>query len=224
MQSRVLVAIPAFNEEKFIEPLLREISAIVPLDHIIVVNDGSTDRTRDIATSLNVKVIDHVRNSGKGEAINSAFFFARQAHFDWILFLDADGQHPPRYIAEFLKMIELNKVDVVLANRRDRRRYMPLHRQLSNGITSILVSLCAGQRILDSQCGFRAIRLAKLHKLEFQSTGFQVESELLIKLGKSGARFEHVPIRTVYGDETSSINVVRDTLKFAKLILKSFWW
>ena len=76
MQSRVLVAIPAFNEEKFIEPLLREISAIVPLDHIIVVNDGSTDRTRDIATSLNVKVIDHVRNSGKGEAINSAFFFA----------------------------------------------------------------------------------------------------------------------------------------------------
>ncbi|MBN1478666.1 glycosyltransferase family 2 protein [candidate division KSB1 bacterium] len=225
MLSNVLIAIPAYNEERFIGGLLQEISAIVPHDHILVVNDGSTDRTREIVRSFNVRTIDHHINRGKGEAIKAAFSFARAAEYDWILFLDGDGQHPVRFLGDFFEKIQRNNSDVLLGDRRSRKESMPLHRQLSNGFSSVLVSLCAGgQRVRDSQCGFRAIRLDKMRKIQCRSTGFQVESEILVKLGRAGAKFDHVPITTVYGNETSSIHIVWDTLKFIKLIVKSLWW
>lgn len=219
------MAIPAYNEEKFIGPLLDEISAHIKVDHILVVNDGSQDRTGAIAQAKGVTLVEHRCNRGKGETIKTAFSFARQREFDWIIFLDGDGQHPPQHLPDFFDGITADKADVILGNRQARARNMPFHRQLSNGITSILVSLCAGgRRILDSQCGFRAVRLRKMTGITFASAGFQVESEMLIKLGKSGAAFAHVPIQTVYGEQKSSIRLVADTLKFLQLLTKSFWW
>jgi len=224
MPTRILIAIPAFNEERFLGRLLDQLSATVSIDHILIVNDGSTDRTRELASSFGVHLVDHQKNSGKGEAIKTAFSFARAKKFDWILFLDGDGQHPPEYVPAFVEQIQNKDADVFLGNRQERTAKMPFHRQLSNGITSILISLCAGARILDSQCGYRAIRVEKAAGFCYESTGFQIESEMLLKLGKSGARFAHIPITTVYGQESSSIHLVADTLKFIKLLIKSFWW
>jgi glycosyltransferase involved in cell wall biosynthesis len=223
MLSQILIAIPAYNEAQFIGGLLDEISATCTIDHILVVDDGSIDQTAVIARSRGVQVIEHARNRGKGEAMKTAFSFARRHHFTWVIFMDGDGQHPAEYVKDFIAEIRWERADVVLGNRSGRRQ-MPLHRQLSNGITSILISLCVGVRIRDSQCGFRAIRLSSMDGIDFESHGFQVESEMLLKLGKAGAKFAHIPIRTVYGDESSSIRLLSDMFKFVKLLVKSFWW
>lgn len=224
MSPRILIVIPAYNEAKFIGRVIEDISAATPNIPILVVNDGSTDDTRRVVQHYDVSLVEHQQNFGKGEAIKTAFSFAQQNKFDWIIFLDGDGQHPPQYLSDFVEKISHDQVDAVLGNRQTRSLDMPIHRLLSNGITSIMISLSAGQRILDSQCGFRAVRTNKMHGINFEADGFQIESELLIKLGKSGARFSHVPIETIYGEESSSINLVADTLKFIKLILKSLWW
>ncbi len=224
MSQRILIAVPVYNEAQFIGRVLDQLSAAAPNIPILVVNDGSTDGTASVIQHYNVQYIEHKKNCGKGEAIQTAFSFARHNKYDWIIFLDGDGQHPPRHISHFIDEIRRNRADVVLGNRRIRSVNMPFHRLLSNGITSILISLCAGQRIYDSQCGYRAVRVAKMRGICFTSSGFQVESEMLLKLGKTGALFTHVPIETVYGDESSSIHLVADTLKFIKLILSSFWW
>ncbi|MBN1559596.1 glycosyltransferase family 2 protein, partial [candidate division KSB1 bacterium] len=91
--SQTLIAIPAFNEAPFLVRLLDEISATVAIDHILVVDDGSNDRTATIARSRGVNLLEHARNRGKGEAMKTAFSFARQRGFCWIIFMDGDGQH-----------------------------------------------------------------------------------------------------------------------------------
>lgn len=224
MSQRILIAIPVFNEAKFIGRVLDELSAAAPNIPILVVNDGSTDGTAEIVKKYDVRYLEHQQNCGKGEAIQTAFSFARQQKFGWIIFLDGDRQHPPYTIVDFVEEINKNRSDVVLGNRRIRSVNMPFHRVLSNGMTSILISLCAGQRIYDSQCGYRAVRVAKMSSINFVSSGFQVESEMLLKLSKAGAFLTHVPIETIYGDESSSIHLVADTLKFIKLILSCLWW
>lgn len=219
-----LVAIPAYNEASFLKTMLEEISAYISVDHILVVNDGSTDATGDVARKTGVRVLEHPINRGKGAAIRSAMAYALQHRYPWLLFMDGDGQHPVQFVPRYLQRIRHNAADVILGHRAARSRSMPLHRQLSNGITSILVSLVAGgPRIYDSQCGFRALRVQSLQTLQLRQQGFQLESEVLIQLGRQGARFEQIPISTHYGAEHSSIHLIGDTLKFIKLIIKSLW-
>lgn len=225
MSARFLVAIPAYNEGAFIEQCIIRVSAFVALDHILIINDGSTDQTGEIARISGAKVIEHTRNRGKGAAILTALSFARRNHYQWILLMDGDGQHPAASIPGFFWHIDRDHADVLLGNRQNRIRRMPVHRQISNGITSLLISWCAGgTRIHDSQCGMRALRLSALNGLALYEQGFQLESEMLIKLGRAGARFDEVAIETFYGGEKSSIRLVDDTLKFILLLLKSMWW
>ena len=225
MSAQVLIAIPAYNEGAFIEQCIRRVSAFAALDHILIINDGSTDQTGDLAHAAGVRVVEHTRNQGKGAAILTALSFACRNHFQWILFMDGDGQHPAASIPEFLQQIARDHADVLLGNRQNRKRRMPVHRQLSNGITSLIISWCAGgTRIHDSQCGMRALRLSALKDLTLYEHGFQLESEMLIKLGRVGARFDEIGIETVYGGEKSSIRLVADTLEFILLILKSLLW
>lgn len=199
--------------------------SFVPRDDVVVINDGSTDDTARVARSAGVQCIRHPENQGKGVALQTAIDYASAHVYDWIIFMDGDGQHNPRDIERFYRVISGNAHDVIIGNRQDRRTAMPMHRQLSNGTTSIIISLCAqGQRIHDSQCGYRAIRLSCLKHVNCSERGFQFESEILLRLAKNGARIKEIPIQTTYAQESSSIQPVRDTLRFIKLILKSFTW
>lgn len=218
------IAVPAYNEESSIESLIFDISAYVPSEHIVVVDDGSQDETAKRAGECGATVLSHKRNFGKGRAIQTAIQYGIQHGYQWVVFMDADLQHPPSFLPYFMLEIDKGRADVILANRTDRFAQMPIHRQLSNGITSIMISLIAGTRIHDSQCGYRAICLRHLQKIEFSETGFQLESEMLIKLGQAGACFREIPIQTVYANENSSIDPIRDTLQFIKLFIKSLSW
>ncbi len=225
MNPEILIAIPAYNEADFIGRVLCDIKKKYPHLKVLVVNDGSTDGTRRVLQKSGVSFIEHSTNIGKGQAILTAVQYAKKSGYDWILTLDADGQHDVSRISRFINKIKSDRWDVILGNRMGHRHLMPLHRVLSNGITSIIVSLCSGgPRIKDSQCGFRAIRLGRIQTRHFRQKGFQFESEMLLKLPRLGARITHVSISTIYADENSSMALVGDTLKFIRLILQSFWW
>ncbi|MDZ7316935.1 MAG: glycosyltransferase family 2 protein [candidate division KSB1 bacterium] len=219
---KTLIALPAYNEANHIVACLKDISVHHPLAHVLVVDDGSVDATAERAADCRARVVRHPHNFGKAAAILTALNIARQEGYEWILFMDSDGQHPAQALPNFFRAMR-SGLDAVLANRIDRRT-MPLHRQLSNGITSILVSLTGGRRIHDSQCGMRAFRVDSLVGLPLREKGFQLESELLIRLGRKSAVFNEIPIATIYTGQKSSIRPGADTLRFILLILKTFWW
>jgi len=221
----VLLVIPVFNEERFIGELLDRVRRIIAPDNILVVNDGSTDNTAGLVSLLPVRILNHDRNRGKGAALLTAIRYAQDHCYCWILTMDGDGQHQTAHIHDFMQAIQDDQADLILGNRQKRGVKMPLHRILSNGITSIILSLCSGmQRIHDSQCGFRAVRVTCLNDALFRETGFQFESEMILRLGKQQRRFLEIPVETRYGSESSSIHLVNDTVKFIKLVIKSFFW
>lgn len=222
---KILLAIPAYNEERFLDALLFDIKRFFPELAVLIVNDGSTDGTANIISKHKTMCIVHSENQGKGASLKSAFRFAQKNGYDWVITMDGDGQHPAKSIEEFLTAIRQDNADLILGNRIARKGMMPIHRQMSNAITSVLVSLCAGSfRVHDSQCGFRAVRMQSMKPAHYSENGFQFESEMILRMGKCGYRFSEVPIETVYGKEKSSINVFYDTIKFAALILKSFFY
>ncbi len=221
----VLVLIPVLNEAENIENLVFEISKYIDKHNVVVVNDGSTDSTGKIISRLSVHFIEHTHNKGKGAALLTGLKYAKESGYQWVITLDGDGQHQPHYISDFLRHIRHNNVDLLLGNRRNRANRMPLHRILSNGITSIIVSLCAGNiRIHDSQCGYRAFRLDCIDPGRFSEKGFQFESEMILRLGKCRCKIKEIPIETKYGNESSSINLIGDTFRFIRLVFKSFTW
>jgi glycosyltransferase involved in cell wall biosynthesis len=221
----ILIAIPVYNEHEQLVKVLEQVVRFFSMSDVLVVNDGSTDTTEHIIQSYAVSTIKHKRNLGKGAAILSAIQYAKEKGYQWIILLDGDGQHAVREIDNFIREILKNHADVILGNRIVRIGRMPLHRVLSNGITSIIVSLCAGQqRIHDSQCGFRALRLNCLYPEKYRYYGFQFESEVLLRLGKAGCRFKEIPITTIYGNAKSKMKLLLDTIKFIILIVDCFTW
>ena len=222
--AKILIALPVYNEAKFIENLLFEISKYAPKRDILVVDDGSTDGTGEIVTRAGAQTIRHQQNKGKGAAILTALFFAKHHGYDWVICMDGDGQHDPAHLSDFFRQIEHGDATLILGNRIRRTIAMPLHRRLSNGITSILISLVAGgTRIHDSQCGYRAINARDVNLLALKEGGFQLESEILIQLSRKGGKIRETRINTIYGSESSSIHLVADTLRFIRLILRYFW-
>ncbi|HNR67432.1 MAG TPA: glycosyltransferase family 2 protein [bacterium] len=220
----ILIAIPVYNEAPFVAHVLQQVLEQVPAHCVVVVDDGSTDGTAEISAAFPVQVIRCDRNLGKGRALQRAFQLAIESKKEWILTLDGDGQHDPKDFPRFFDCIRTQDYDVYIGDRRNRGS-MPLQRRLSNGVSSIFLSLCAGnQRIRDSQCGYRALRTGCIPLTRLCENGFQFESEVLLRMGKMGCRFSQVSVNTHYGDELSSIRPFRDTVRFIALVLKSLFW
>ena len=223
IRNSTLIVLPVFNEAKFLRSLFLEIKQFQSYLAILIVYDCSTDGSRQIIEELDAYSLRHDLNRGKGGALKTAFLFARKHRFEWVITLDADFQHHPRFIQNFINLQANDHLDLILGNRKDRDT-MPFARQLSNGITSVVLSILSGQRINDSQCGFRAYRMSSIPIQMLKETGFQAESELLIRMGRLGSQFGQTSISTLYGDESSSINPVLDTWKFILLVFQSLLW
>jgi glycosyltransferase involved in cell wall biosynthesis len=222
---RVLIAIPVWNEARHIGDLLDDILRRgADKSAIVVVDDGSTDGTRDIVRSRQVHLLSHANNRGKGAGIKTAMRWARDQLYDWVLFLDGDGQHEPAFIPEFVRQIETDRYDVIIGNRQLRSGCMPWHRRLSNLCSSAIVSwLTAPLRIHDSQCGFRAVRLANCNPEWFEENGYQFETELILTLAQKGFRFNELPISTHYNSAVSKIALVGDTFRFFRVVIKRLY-
>ena len=132
-------------------------------------------------------------------------------------------RHPVSAIPTFLNKTEKKNTKFILGNRDNRIGCMPLHRIMSNTITSFLISIIIKQRIRDSQCGFRLIHRNVLEKLELTESGFQLESEMILQAAKNGIKIDHINIPTIYNGENSSINNWKDTLRFLRLIIRGLF-
>jgi glycosyltransferase involved in cell wall biosynthesis len=214
--------IPAYNAEKTISELLSRLIALNhPPDNIIVIDDGSDDKTAQICEKYDVRLIRNFENRGKGTVLKVGFrTFLKESSADYLLCLDADLQHPVSSIADFLNTAGDKNSKFVLGVRKKRLRSMPGHRILSNLLTSQIISWFTGQNIQDSQCGFRLIHRDVLKSLHLTENGFQLESELILKSAKAGFQIDCVSIPTIYNDEESNIANLSDTYRFTRLIFR----
>jgi glycosyltransferase involved in cell wall biosynthesis len=218
----VAAVIPAYDAAAHLDAVLHGVTLHLDEGAVFVVDDGSHDATAAIARDAGVRLLQHGTNRGKGAALCTGFEAARRGGYTHVLTLDADGQHPPACIPAFLAA--RRDADIVIGSRLDDPAGMPRERLLSNRATAAILSALAGQTIVDGQSGYRLLALAPIAGLRFAARGFMLESELLVRAARAGARITHVPIPCVYGDQTSHVRVLRDTLRFLWLVVRSFFW
>ena len=211
----IAIIIPAFNPPESFSSLLKTISTISKLT-IIIIDDGSFPEI--IIKNPEIIILRNKQNQGKGFSLLKGFKYAQENDFTHAVTLDADSQHDPTLIKMFLEINE--DISLVLGTRKFEKD-MPSHRRISNKISSLIISLLSGETIQDSQCGYRRYKLIDISSENFIETGFQFESEILIKLLRKRCSYHQVDIPTIYGNEKSSINNFIDTLKFIRLILRS---
>lgn len=221
MSSRRIALIPAYNEAARVGDVVGVARRHV--DEVVVVDDGSTDETVAVAEKAGATVLRHPQNRGKGAAISTALDYFGRSNAELAILLDADGQHDPSEIGKFVDAAEKERAGVVVGTRMGDVRRMPRVRLWTNQFTSWVTSKLAGQKIPDSQCGFRLLRRAVLKDLRPSTARFETETEILIQAGRSGHKIVSVPIRTIYDpDRASRIHPWRDTVRFFRLIGK-YW-
>jgi glycosyltransferase involved in cell wall biosynthesis len=208
--------IPAFGEEKHIGDVARRTRA--KLEHVLVVDDGSTDETANRGREGGAEVIVHPQNRGKGEAIKTGLRHWLDRQFDYVVILDADGQHLPEEIDRFIDLTSTSDAQMFVGSRMNDVSSMPLVRRMVNRYMSNKISRVCGQNIPDTQCGFRMLHRELIPDVLGGANRFDYETEMLIIASRKGQKIEAVPISTVYSDEVSSIHPVRDTLRFFKLM------
>ncbi|MEA1992999.1 MAG: glycosyltransferase family 2 protein [Euryarchaeota archaeon] len=207
----LLAIIPAYNEEKKIGTVVKE---TLEYCDVLVVDDGSVDGTGDIAKENGASVTKHGKNMGKGDALITGFNYALKHKYDVVITLDADGQHDPAEIPKFLK--KADEYDIIIGKRDFEK--MPPFREISNKLTTLMLSIRTGQNIGDSQSGYRLIKTDVLEGLNFKTRRFILESELLIR---TKSKIGNVRIKTIYAGEKSHINTFKDTMKFIKFLVRS---
>lgn len=213
------VLMPVFNGEKTIEPVIEKIRKFT--GDIIVVNDGSLDNTSRILEKLSLRVISHPVNKGKGMSLRTGFdYVVKETSFDYVLVLDADGQHDPKFIPLFLEAAQKSDFDIIIGSRMRNLSSMPLIRRLTNKTMSFIISKIARQDIPDSQCGYRLIKRKVIEKIELKSSNFETESEILIKASEKKFKIGSIEISTIYSGQKSSINSIVDTIRFFKMLFK----
>ncbi len=218
----VAVIIPAYNAADSLPALFERTVSVLPKENIFLVNDGSRDETKRIAEKFGVTVISHGSNFGKGAALQTGFDAVLKNNFDAVITMDADLQHQPEDIPRFTEMYSQTKCDVIIGNRLQNKQGMPIHRVLSNTITTGLVRLRTGAAISDSQSGFRFITRKVIERIKLHSTGFEAETEFLIKAASLGVSFGSLSIETIYSGEKSNMTHLQTTINFIKILFKRY--
>lgn len=216
---KIGIVIPAYNAGDQLQNVLLKVQKYISKNHICVIDDGSNDSTSAIARAFGSDVFRHLKNRGKGSALQTGFRWAVQENLDYVITLDGDGQHDPDHIPEFISVMEKSGCDIVLGLRQFRIGIMPLDRICSNFLSSFIVSCVAGKRILDSQCGYRLISHSVFRNIHLETSHYETESELLIKAVWKGLRIAYCPISLQYGNSTSHMQRFQDTVRFCRLIL-----
>ena len=215
--ARIAAVIPAYNEEKHIGDVVRR--ARQQLGDVLVIDDGSVDKTADNARDAGAEVIVHEQNRGKGETIKTGLRHFLDRDVDLVIILDADGQHRPEEIERFTAAaLSSEQPKLILGTRMNDLSSMPRVRRFVNRWMSNRISAVCGQEIPDTQCGFRMIHRELMPELLGGAARFDYETEMLIIASRKGFKIASVPVSTVYSDEVSSIHPVRDTIRFFKLM------
>ena len=201
---KVLTAIPVYNEERHLEEVLQEVRRYSP--EILVINDGSTDRTGQIlAQEHDLKVITHGTNRGYGAALVSAFDYAVRHEYDVLVTMDCDGQHEPSRIPVLLEAI--HDADIVSGSRylRDFRQTSlptPEDRRFINQTITAELNAQFNLNLTDAFCGFKAYRVPALNQLHITENGWGMPLQLWVQAAQAGLRIKEIGVPRIYLDPT----------------------
>lgn len=220
----VSVIIPAFNEERTIGNVISDVLSVMdnlklPYE-IIVVDDGSKDNTAQIATRYKATVLFNERNMGKGYSLRKAF---RHAQGSIVVTIDSDGSHQPKEIPDLVRPL-LNGFDIVAGSRFLARKgkFTSSLRLLGNFLFNVTIMVLTGKRVTDSQTGFRAFKKELLQKINLESCGYEIETEMTVKGLKNGFVFKEIPISCIKRKHNiSKLKILSDGSKILSTILKS---
>jgi len=212
---RVAALVPAYQAAAHLGDVLMRLQALDPAPEILVVDDGSRDATAQVARQCGVRVLSFAGNRGKGHALLEGF--RALADRDAVITLDADGQHPPECLNDFVRAAA--GADLVLG-RRMRTPDMPAGRRFANGFSSVWSTMLAGQSVDDSQCGYRLYRREVFLRTPITPGRYELESEIIVRAARLGFRIAHVDIPTVYGEEKSQISALRDVPRILGTLLR----
>jgi glycosyltransferase involved in cell wall biosynthesis len=201
----ITVVVPAYNEEERIGEVLKDLKQSG--QPVIVVDDGSSDKTREVARKHKVTTLHHSVNLGKGAAMKTGAEAAFRQGADAVIFMDSDGQHKAEDLPHFIDALEKDKFDVVFGSR-NLSHGVPFVRYMGNKMASLLVSFLFGIYVSDLICGFRGLSKRAFKKLSWESTGYAVETEMVIKTGKYGLKHCEVPVETVYLDNVKGVTIL----------------
>lgn len=217
----ICIIVPTHNESNTIQDLIMKIKE--RKYDVVVIDDGSTDNTAEEAKKSGAHIIRHGYNKGKGMSLREGFDYALKNNYDVVITMDGDGQHDPENLKNFIDKMATSKADIIIGNRMDKPKTMPLARFITNKFMSYIISKICRQHIPDSQCGYRLIKTNVLKSIELLTTNFEIESEVLIAASRNNFRIESVPIKTIYRDERSKISPVIDTVRFINFISRQLW-
>lgn len=208
-KKEVWVVIAAYNEEKHIRSVVKKTKKY--LSNIVVVDDGSKDKTYEAAKAPGVTVLKHIVNLGKGGAMKTGCEYAFSQGAKATIMIDADGQHEPSEIPRFLKQLEKH---AIVFGYRKQKKSMPLVFRFGNGFLNLTIKVLYGMDLKDTQCGYRAFTKKAYKTIRWRSTGYSVESEMIANAGSAKLSYVEIPIQTIYGDKYKGTNVL-DGIKIA---------
>lgn len=213
---KLTIVLPCFNEAKRIGSVLNTLKRYGY--RILVIDDGSTDQTIQVAEKHIKNVVKHRVNLGKGAAMKTGADIAFREGADYIVFMDADGQHDASELPEFVKKLE-EGYEIVFGSR-NLGFNVPLVRFLGNKVAAILVSMLFGIYISDILCGYRAISKEAYKKTHWESSRYGVETEMVIRTGKTKTRHCEIMTEAIYFDSTKgvtpldAVNIFLDVLRW----------
>jgi len=199
-----IVVIPAYCEATVVGRVVADAMAVA--DVVIVVDDGSPDRTGEVARAAGAHVIRHALNRGLGGALGTGIAAARLLGATAIVTMDADGQHRAADARRIFERLEAGGVDFVIGSRMvgDDRRGMPTHRVVLNRLGNVLTFLLFGVRVTDSQSGLRGFTREAADSLELRTNGMEVSSEFINEIRSRGWRYAEIPIPAIYTEYSLS--------------------
>ncbi|MFO0960056.1 MAG: glycosyltransferase family 2 protein [Isosphaeraceae bacterium] len=212
MPMRLLTAIPIYNEERYIDGVLREIVAHAPGD-VLVIDDGSTDRTPELLARIpGIDVLRHERNRGYGAGLKSAFARTLEGGYDGLVTLDVDGQHEPSMIATIAE--PLARVDVASGSRYlqvfDPAQRPPEARRKINRTITGWLNDCLGFELTDAFCGFKAYRASAIARFDITDEGYAMPLQVWVQMARHGMTVEEVAVPLIYLDESRAFGGALD--------------
>jgi len=211
MKTLVLI-LPALNEAEVIGKVLQQVKKTIkslPVKtEIIVVNDGSSDKTAAIAKQQRVKVLTHKINRGLGASLGTGLAYAKLVNADYAITMDSDGQHDPDDIIKVLTPLIKDQADVVIGSRLlGDKQEMPFLRRLNNKAFNLLTLLLFGMTTTDSLSGFRGFSKKAIQKIKLKTERMEVSNEFFTEIKRHQLHFTEVPIRVIYTDYSISKGV-----------------
>jgi glycosyltransferase involved in cell wall biosynthesis len=219
---KIIIVIPAYNEEKIIQNVIMEIKS-AGYENLVVVDDGSTDQTQKIAQKTGIKTFRHKINRGKGAATKTGIEAAKLLGADVIVTIDGDGQHDPQDIRNLTQPILAGNCDVVLGSRLRNPQGMPWYKIIQNKIGNIFTWYLFGLWVTDSQSGFRAYSRRAAEVINTHGDRYEYDSEVLREIYIYKLKFKEVPIQVRYTEYSMGKTEKQGFLNGVKTVYKMVW-